>query len=467
MKLIYQIGRLDSGAFNPIKFEVNGKDYTAQLSSFALRQSFLENGERSKVILIYPVSLFLNKSLLNEKATQTQNIPIDFKKVIESILYDKAERFNYLSNPYPYFAKHPHSKEADEFIVIHSIGQYEGINFSATLEELILEIFIDMVKRYQDEPFSELYLDISSGHNIYTSALLEAGRLFLTFYKLQNFNLKENGLKVFITFSDPIVAPYDRTFQVHKDFCLEVKTFFSFPEKPTQKSLKDAYSKFAKDLVGENKELRPFKRQLNELFSHGYFFYSAIKNNCPLVLYTKPYHQEEEIDKGIADLINFVKQRIYSNYQATPGLKFDLFRKAFLMLSIYKGIVKVLKKYKIFKKEEVGLEELARNFRDENQSLYNCFELKQNREYFSHEYSNTFEREGERGGIKDKIPEHYVLLRKLIKGESDEIKPRNFLAHCGFERNCVYVRMQEARVFVKYGSEVLSRIEEILLSTKA
>jgi CRISPR-associated protein Csx1 len=462
MKLIYQIGRLDAGAFNPIKFEVNGKEYTALLSSFALKQSFSENGDASKVILIYPVSLLLNKN-----APKIENFPEDFKLAVESILNNKNELSYYLSDPYPYFDKHPHSKEANGFIVIHSIGQYEGINFSVTLEELILEIFIDMVKRYQNESFSELYLDISSGHNIYTSALLESGRLFLTFYKLQNFNLKENGLKVFITFSDPIVPPYNRTFQVHKDFCLEVKTFFSFPEKPNQNNLKDAYSKFAKDLVGEDKELRPFKRQLTKLFSYGYFFYSAIKNNTPLVLYTWEYHQEEEIDKGIADLINFVKQRLYTNYQSTPGLKFDLFRKAFLMLSIYKGIVKVLKEYKIFKKEEVELEELARNFRDENQSLYNCFELKQNREYFSHEYSNTFEREGERGGIKDKIPEHYVLLRELIKGESDEIKPRNFIAHCGFERNCVYIRRQGAQVFVKYGSEVLSRIEEILLSSKA
>jgi CRISPR-associated protein Csx1 len=462
MKLIYQIGRLERGAFNPIKFEVHGKVYEALLSSFALKQSFFKNGEDAKVILIYPISLFLNKN-----APQIENISEDFKQTIEGVLKNENELSNYLSNPYPYFEKHPHSKEANGFIVIHSIGQYEGVKFSATLEELILEIFIDMVKRYQDEHFSELYLDISSGHNIYTSALLEAGRLFLTFYKLQNFNLKENGLKVFITFSDPIVLPYDRTFQVHKDFCLEVKAFFSFPEKPTQNKLDNAYSKFAKDLIGEDKELRPFKRQLNELFSYGYFFYSAIKNNCPLVLYTKPYHQEEEIDKGIVDLISFVKQRLSSNYQSTPGLKFDLFRKAFLMLSIYKGIVKVLKEYMIYKKEEVEIEELARNFRDENQSFYNCFELKQNREYFSHEYSNTFEREGERGGIKDKIPEHYVLLREFIKGESDEIKPRNFLAHCGFERNCVYVRRQGDQVFVKYGSEVLSRIEEILLSSKA
>ena len=459
MKLIYQIGRLERGAFNPIKFELHGKVYEALLSSFALKQSFLENGEDAKVILIYPISLFLNKN-----APQIENIPEDFKQTIKGVLKNENERFNYLSNPYPYFAKHPHSEEADEFIVIHSIGQYEGIKFSATLEELILEIFIDMVNRYQNEFFSELYLDISSGHNIYTSALLEAGRLFLTFYKLQNFNLKQNGLKVFITFSDPIVAPNNRTFQVHKDFCLEVKTFFSFPEKPTQKRLENAYSEFARDItrdiIGDDKELRPFKRQLNELFSYGYFFYSAIKNNCPLVLYTWEY-QEEEIDRGIADLINLVYQRLYKDYQKTPGLKFDLFRKAFLMLSIYKGIVKVLKEYKIYKKEEVGLEELARNFRDENQNFYNCFELKQNRAYFSHEYSNTFER------IKDKIPEEYVLLRELIGGESNEINPRNFLAHCGFERNCVYVRRQGDTIFIKYGSEVLNRIEEILLSSKA
>jgi len=345
MKLIYQIGRLERGAFNPIKFEVHGKVYEALLSSFALKQSFLENGEDAKVILIYPISLFLNKI-----APQIENISEDFKQTIEGVLKNENERFNYLSNPYPYFAKHPHSEEAYDFIVIHSIGEYEDINFSATLEELILEIFIDMVRRYQNEPFSELYLDISSGHNIYVSALLEAGRLFLTFYKLQNWNSKESGLDVYIVFSDPILPPYDRIFKIHKEFRLEVKTFFSFPEKPSQDKLENAFSKFSKDLIGNVIELRPLKRQLNELFSHGYFFYSAIKNNCPLVLYTWEY-QEEEIDRGINDLLNLVYQRLYKDYQKTPGLKFDLFRKAFLMLSIYKGIVKVLKEYKIFKKK--------------------------------------------------------------------------------------------------------------------
>ncbi|WP_041430352.1 CRISPR-associated CARF protein Csx1 [Thermodesulfobacterium geofontis] len=454
MMLIYQIGRLDSGAFNPIKFEVNGKEYTAQLSSFALRQSFLENGEASKVILIYPVSLFLNKSLSNKNNPQTQNIPIDFKKVIESILYNKAERFNYLSNPYPYFAKHPHSKEADEFIVIHSIGQYEGINFSATLEELILEIFIDMVKRYQDEPFSELYLDISSGHNIYTSALLEAGRLFLTFYKLQNFLTKGKELNVFITFSDPILPPYERTFKIHKGFLLEVKVFFSYPEKPYEYSLRQGYMKFAGELAKENREI---KRDLNDLFSYGKFFYSAIKNNIPLVLYTQAYHSEERINEGLQILIKLVKDSLTQNYQNTPKLNFDLFRKAFLMLAIYKGITEVLKTYKIAKKEEVSISELREKFVEENKSLYKYFGLVQNRNYLSQEIKNNFDRN------KDKFEKEYKLLREYIGGESEDFNPRNFFAHCGFERNSIYVRKDGEEILVKYREDRLEEIAKILM----
>jgi CRISPR-associated protein Csx1 len=449
MKVIYQIGRLDSGAFNPLKFDVNGKDYTAQLSSFALKQSFLENGERSKVILIYPVSLLLNKN-----ATHIQNISVDFKQSIESILNDKTELSNYLSNPYPYFYKHPHSKEADEFIVIHSIGQYEGINFSANFEELILEIFIDMVKRYQDKPFSELYLDISSGHNIYVSTLLEAGRLFLTFYKLQNFLTQGKGLNVFITFSDPILPPYERTFKVHEGFPLEVKVFFSYPEKPYEYSLEQGYMKFAGELAKENREI---KRDLNDLFSYGKFFYSAIKNNIPIVLYTLDYHSEELINKGIQNLIKLVKDSLTQNYQNTPKLNFDLFRKAFLMLAIYKGITKVLKTYEIAKKEEVSISELREKFVEENKSLYKYFGLVQNRNYLSQEIKNNFDRN------KDKFEKEYKLLKEYIGGEGEDFNPRNFLAHCGFERNSIYVRKDGEEILVKYREDRLKEIAKILM----
>ncbi|QER42723.1 TIGR01897 family CRISPR-associated protein [Thermodesulfobacterium sp. TA1] len=454
MKLIYQIGRLDAKSFENINFFYKDKEYSAQLSSFVLKEHFEENKEKSKVILIYPVSLLINKSFLNN----TQ-FPEVLKNTINNILTNPE---NYFVNPRKYFMEHPHSKIADDFIIIHSIGQYEGINFFATLEDLILEIFIDLVSRYQKEPFSELYLDISSGHNIYVSALLEAGRLFFTFYKLQNFHSKNDDLQVYITFSDPILPPYDRKFMIREKFPLKVKAFFHYPETPHNNSLNDGYGAFAKLLTGEAKELRKKKNLLNELFSYGYFFYSAIKNNTPLVLYTWEYHPEEKIEEGISVISTLVKDRLTANYQTTPNLDFNLFSSAFLMLSLYKGIVRVLQTYNIFKKEEVSLTEIKSKFLG-NDSLYRCFGLIQNIPYLSHEINNTFEKEPERGGINHLITEDYKLLREFIKGESDKINDRNFLAHCGFERNCVYVRKNEETLFIKYNKTELQKIEEILI----
>jgi CRISPR-associated protein Csx1 len=311
-----------------------------------------------------------------------------------------------------------------------------------------------MVKRYQDKPFSELYLDISSGHNIYVSALLEAGRLFLTFYKLQNFLTQGKELNVFITFSDPILPPYERTFKVHEGFPLEVKVFFSYPEKPYEYSLEQGYMKFAGELAKENREDKKF---LNDLFAYGQFFYSAIKNNIPIVLYTRAYHSEERINEGLQILIKLVKDSLTQNYQNTPKLNFDLFRKAFLMLALYKGITKVLKTYEIAKKEEVSISELREKFVEENKSLYKCFGLVQNRNYLSQEIKNNFDRN------KDKFEKEYKLLKEYIGGEGEDFNPRNFLAHCGFERNSIYIRKDGEEILVKYREDRLKEIAKILM----
>jgi CRISPR-associated protein Csx1 len=212
--------------------------------------------------------------------------------------------------------------------------------------------------------------------------------------------------------------------------------------------------KFAGELAKENREI---KRDLNDLFSYGQFFYSAIKNNIPLVLYTQAYHSEERINEGLQILIKLVKDSLTQNYQNTPKLNFDLFRKAFLMLAIYKGITEVLKTYKIAKKEEVSISELREKFVEENKSLYKYFGLVQNRNYLSQEIKNNFDRN------KDKFEKEYKLLKEYIGGESEDFNPRNFLAHCGFERNSVYVRKDGEEILVKYREDRLEEIAKILM----
>jgi CRISPR-associated protein Csx1 len=127
------------------------------------------------------------------------------------------------------------------------------------------------------------------------------------------------------------------------------------------------------------------------------------------------------------------------------------------MLAIYKGITKVLKTYKIAKKEEVSISELREKFVEENKSLYKYFGLVQNRNYLSQEIKNNFDRN------KDKFEKGYKLLREYIGGESEDFNPRNFLAHCGFERNSIYVRKDGEEILVKYREDRLKEIAKILM----
>jgi CRISPR-associated protein Csx1 len=193
-KIIYQIGRLDNNIITDYKFQIDEKTYESKLSSFALKKHFDESGDPSKVILIYPYSI-----LLSERRPKFNNKLDEFFDKLKA--KDTEEINQYLKDPYAYLEYHPHSKEANDFIVIHSIGEYMGIKFSTSLGDVVLRILIDMMQRYLEEPFEEMYLDISSGLNVYASAMIEAGRVFLTLISLQKMSLQKPYLKVYISFS--------------------------------------------------------------------------------------------------------------------------------------------------------------------------------------------------------------------------------------------------------------------------
>ena len=245
-KIIYQIGRFDHNIITDYKFQIDektyeskisSKTYESKISSFALKKHFDESGDPSKVILIYPYSI-----LLSERRPKFNNKLDEFFDKLEA--KDTEEINQYLKDPYAYLKYHPHSKEANDFIVIHSIGEYMGIEFSTALGDIVLRILIDMMQRYLEEPFEEMYLDISSGLNVYASAMIEAGRVFLTLIRLQKMSLQKPYLKekpyleVYISFSEPIIpANTTKTYEIYKNFQLDVKAFFQFPENPNKDNI--------------------------------------------------------------------------------------------------------------------------------------------------------------------------------------------------------------------------------------
>jgi CRISPR-associated protein, MJ1666 family len=474
-RIIYQIGRFDKPIdklVNPLNFEIDGEPCSGELSSFALKEHF---GEHAKVILVYPVSILLNKGAI-EEIKDKEGLKSFYEKIKglagkpeESKMHIK----DYINNPWEYLKEHPHLEKADDFIVIPSIGEFSGEKFSSPLGNIILRILIDMIERYKNEPFDEMYLDISSGHNIYTYALVEAGRLFLTLMKLEDF-LKEKDIKVFIAISEPITAGsgQDKKYKIFKDFQLDVKGFFYFPEKPQENS-ENAFSKYANKLIEtiKGKEDRELKRKIMNMLYKAYLFYSALRNNLPLVVYylctLEEYrYTENDVKNLLEEIVGLLKQKLDQNLKDSPtDLNFEDLRKLFMILGVAIGIIRVLEKRGICKgiKEEVEvcLKDIEWLFAEEESSIYGYFGLKTNIPYLRQEIRNNFTEKDE----KNLITNEWKLLKYILEEKPNEkdtqVHPRNVLAHCGFERNITEVRKtDDGDILIRYTSYYKEIVKE-------
>jgi CRISPR-associated protein Csx1 len=453
------MGRFEGSIDEPVNFEIDGKFYSQELSSFALREHF---GKHTKVVLVYPVSILLNEHAL--RGIKDKEHLRTFYEKIEGIVTKPEEKEKYIKNPWEYLREHPHSKKADDFIVIPSIGEFLGEKFSSPLGNIILRILIDMIERYKNEPFDEMYLDISSGHNIYTYTLVEAGRLFLTLMKLEDF-LKEKDIKVFIAISEPIIGKpsSDKRYKIFKDFQLDAKGIFYFPEKP-QQSNENAFSTYAREVSKtiKGEEDRELKRKINKMLYRAYLFYSALRNNLPLVVYylctLEEYRYTENDAKNLLEeIVNLLKQRLDENLKESPDLNFDDLRKLFMTLGLAVGIIRVLEKHGICKeiKGEVYLHNIEQLFAEDKSSIYGYFGLTTNIMYLQQEIQKNF-LDNER-----LITNEWKLLKDITNQSSTSINPRNFLAHCGFEKNITEVKKSDnGDIIIRYTSYYKEPAEE-------
>jgi CRISPR-associated protein Csx1 len=464
-RIIYQMGRFEGSIDEPVNFEINDKPYSQELSSFALKKYF---GEHTKVILVYPVSILLNKNTI--EGTKGKEHLRSFYEKIKGFIEGKdeeqdQEKEKYIKNPWEYLKEHPHSKKANDFIVIPSIGEFLGEKFSSPLGNIVLRILIDMIERYKNEPFDEMYLDISSGHNIYNYALAEAGRLFLTLMKLEDF-LKEKDIKVFIAITEPIIGKPspDKRYKIFKNFQLDAKGFFYFPEKPQENS-ENAFSKYAKKLSEtiKGKEDRELKRKIMNMLYKAYLFYSALRNNLPLVVYylctLEEYrYTENDAKKLLEEIVNLLKQRLDENLKTSPDdLNFEDLRKLLMMLGLAVGVIRVLERRGIYKEIEEGvyLHNIERLFAEEESSIYRYFELTTNIMYLQQEIQKNFL------DNEELIVNEWKSLKNITDQSSTSINPRNFLAHCGFEKNITELKkLDNGDVLIRYTSYYKEPAEE-------
>lgn len=441
MRVIYQIGRLDSN-MEELDFSVDGRTFRAPLSSLALKKYF---GDQTQVILLYPVSLPINERLL--KSSLDDNLKFKIKWVLEN-------PSDYLTNPKEFFQHHPHSKLVDDYTIIHSLGTFGNLEFNANFDLIVLEIFAEIVNRYLNSKFSELYVDISSGHNIYVSALIEAARNFLVFQRLQNWSDSDEMIVKFI-FSDPIIGSSKREYEIHYDYELKLKVFFS---SPIDKSDLDSYN-LSRAISGDDKK---FKNEIQQMLTNFMIAFSAIKNNTPLVLYSFTFDEISKIVSAILRSIEKIKTSLSSNWLAPPQLIKDSYIKLLLTLSFYQGILKTIEKVGIIHKREVELDEIL----SQAKKVYQIFNLNLHYGLLKHEIRNLKNGKDQDGKtLLEKAKENWQRLSEFLFGESREIVPRNFLAHAGFERNSLELKKSEKGILVRYHESTFDRIKDILLNS--
>ena len=347
MNLIYQIGRLDRGFLNLVKFKKDDVIFETCLSSLALKKYLEIQGEKTQLVIIYPISLPINKTLLGAE------FPLELNEAINKCINNPQI---YLNNPEEFFKLLNLFQGKEEFILIHSLGTYLGIDFQSVFDDIVLEIFIDLIERYLNLGFDNLYVDISSGHNIYVTAILEALRYFNTWVSLRN-SLNSNKVPgIYISFSEPILG--NLNVQEYNLFTakIEYKTFFSSPL--TAKDIKKQLAKILTDIFGDDRQLKKGVRELIEKYA---LVFSAIKNNTPLVIYKYGYHNEKEIKEGIITVLNSAKKKLKESYKNSPVLCKNSYTKTLLALGLYWGIYDILREYEVeqdYQNQGVSLKEI-------------------------------------------------------------------------------------------------------------
>jgi len=453
MKFIYQIGRYDRNYLSEISFVVDNNIFKAPLSSICLKSSY----SNTKLTIVYPVSIVYNK-IATELGDEFS------KSIVQNIK-------NYLSNPNEIIKTHPHNQYADDFIVIHSLGNYKfdnvGINFEVSYDDIVLEILCDMIEKYIEvkDQNNEFYVDISSGLNIYIYALIEALKHFSVFSHLLNWQYKNLRPRTYIVFSDPILGSSAEKFQIYVQQ-VDFKTFFSAPVKNEDVNMNNG-NRLSKRIFCkvEDKEKR---KNLDELLINFVIVFSAIKNNTPLVLYHFRYNKYDDI---ITFLKNFIrelkKELIGQGWHKSPNISKNDYLKIILSLGLYAGIVQTLEKnlVKNYDLEEgVNLNVIKEKFGNRDKSIYSIFDLGFLVHHLGQEIYNLSEGKDE-NGIKEKATNNWEKLNKSLPGNIQDFVERNFFAHTGFERNVTEVRLSKEKneIYLRYAPETENEIKNIMI----
>ncbi|MCS7244412.1 MAG: hypothetical protein RMJ36_06750 [Candidatus Calescibacterium sp.] len=496
MIYIYQFGRLERNFYENVRFKINSYETEYPLSSLALGEYFKEIDKKEvKNIILYPISLFLNFEVLNNDSKLTQV----HRESLYNLLNSKYMDYKKLSIFFEDLTKEYYSSEA-QHIILYSLGNYKyeenELHFDTTLDDLSLQIFVEMYNTISTDQDIELYLDISSGLNLYIAALIEAAKNFWTFFNLQNWGKKK--ISIFFVFSEPI-----RKNSIHNVYYNNEIKYRYFFECPIEKNSIDSICNYIDEVLFSNysiqsKERTTQKEELKQILEELILTYNALKYNIPLFFLTFQLPEPEKLRKIVNQIIGNLYSLMYNrNLKSSPKLDRNKIMRVILSLAFFIGVKSIIDET-IIHNQQIDNQNLKAYF----EKIYNTLGLNLNKIYLSSELSiiqskivkilREINDEELKENLLNVTIDYFTLesidniikleenvkekVKQVIENGVKEFDPkvfysRNFFAHAGFEKNATLIKIikeslnrgnKNVRFILSYKKEAIDKIKEEL-----
>ena len=445
------LGKLEG--YDEVDYKIigeRGSIYRSYTPFQALYNYFSDEGCEVDLLVFMPESLLaLRKSYsINEAEELVRNRVELRRKLLEKVFWEKI------------------CKDSSE--VISSIGEYslkEGSRmvFNVSYDNVVAEMFIALTDRVMRGGYSEVHADISIGHNIYVSALVEALRALIVFEKLRNIVYGEYDKKVYFHVSSPVVGGVKSAAIYSHE--VDVKAFFELPfkgrVKTDNKGKVKADSIFSveskekkKKVMNEVKDLKQYvelRDLVNSLWRKLRPAFNAIKYNVPLAFFHDKliYFEEEDMNAGMntlsktKELIRILLERTETRIEDNK-----LFIERIPLNS--KVIANILYSAAL-------LESIARFWREKIDGR------EPELGYIEEVFKKLYERLGQE--ILTYFLERDVKEQKskLTGKEFRGYEIRNFYAHSGMSQNQTIFKLKNGKIIAHYKNKCIKTIKKWLL----
>ncbi len=399
MKCIFQVlGRLDG--YDEIRFQINGNEYEECLAAYALKRYFEDRGEKAEITFLVPESL------------------IEREEQLDSI------------------------KNAD-VKVIPAIGEYirenRRVKYVSTIDSVVTSIFLHFLDKKPDE----IFVDVSTGHNVYPISMLEAARRYVTYRRLEKIVQGKTPTRLYTVFIPPISKGVrDVRVEIQR---AEVKAFFSLPNANPDRVL------IGNNGISEiNRRFARVKGLLRRLLRELKIAFNSLRLNVPLSFYTEEI-LDMSLDVDIVEegLKEFVIEALkpIKHGDIVERFKIDGVNVANLFYSI--ALYRSIKEFKDGLSEP-EVNEIYERFSD----AYDKLGLDANKNFLRRDIENI-KMDSKRLADNEEVV--YAKLRVGNVHGSSDVK-RNFFAHSGFLMESTIIKKRGGKIFIKWDK---SRINEI------